>query len=160
MSKMNKKGQEEAILAILSIFIIISIIVIYFFLASDNKISEEYGVSVSNNFKIEILNLAREQINYKGEEYSAIDLFYIYLKDSEDVALKNLLQIKIDEYSEFSSCDYIREHGIIFPILVNKANINELDDVKNKVVFETENPEKIIIFTSKYCFKEEAGFFL
>ena len=157
---MNRKGQEEGILIILSIFIIFSIIVIYFFIASGNDVSEKYGISASNNYKIEILNLARENVVYNEKNYNAIDLFYIYLKDSEDVALKNLLQIKIDEYSEFSSCDYIREHGIIFPILVNKANINELDDVKNKVVFETENPEKIIIFTSKYCFKEEAGFFL
>src|SRR3989344_7794133 len=81
--KMNRKGQEEGILIILSIFIIFSIIVIYFFIASGNDVSEKYGISASNNYKIEILNLARENVVYNEKNYNAIDLFYIYLKDKE-----------------------------------------------------------------------------
>jgi len=155
---MNKKGQEEGILIILSIFIIISIIIVYFFIASGNEISEKYGAAVSNNFKIEILNLVREKISYNGENYNGIDLFYIYLKDEKDIALKNLLQEKIEGYAEFSGCDYIKEHGIVFPELILKSEFNEFNDIKNKVAFETEDSEKYIVFPSKYCFKEEAGF--
>ena len=87
-------------------------------------------------------------------------MFYIYLKDKEDVTLKNLLQGKIDEYSEFSSCDYIRERGIAFPELIEKSEFeSEFKDMKNKAAFETPDNEKLIVFSSKYCFKEESGLF-
>ena len=144
---MNKKGQEEVIYGILGVLLIFIVIAGYFFINSGNKVSEEFGVSASNNFKIEILNLAREKVVYENQEYILIDLFDKYF-ENKDAGLKNYLQTKIDKMTSYSQCETIKEHGIAFPVLIDK---DEEIDYSYYVIFESKNPERQIVFFNKYC---------
>jgi len=144
---MNKKGQEEVIYGILGVLLIFIVIAGYFFISSGNKVSEEFGVSASNNFKIEILNLAREKVVYENQEYILIDLFDKYF-ENKDAGLKNYLQTKIDKMTSYSQCETIKEHGIAFPVFLNK---DEEIDYPYYVIFESKNPERQILFFNKYC---------
>jgi hypothetical protein len=131
---MNKKGQEQGILIVFGSIIIVTWIVLYFILAP-GSIEEEYNVVDSNIVKMEMLSLARSEIEYEGSVYSFLDLVQIYY-DTNDVKLYNLLNEEIEKMSEVSNCEKLRALGMDIPAKVEKVNLDEYSSMENKVVFD------------------------
>ena len=131
---MNKKGQEQGILIVFGSIIIVTWIVLYF-ISAPGSIEEEYNVVDSNIVKMEMLSLARSEIEYEGSVYSFLDLVQIYY-DTNDVKLYNLLNEEIEKMSEVSNCEKLRALGMDIPAKVEKVNLDEYSSMENKVVFD------------------------